>query len=193
MKAMSARKVEVRETSGMVSVRIASNRQWMIAMLVDGVMFYWMYRYWQDFPLGGKVFAIAVLVFGLIGALKELLGEEVVEFDSQKLTVRREMHGWERNREYDIAKCHDLEWDKGRKGNSYMTCKVGRPANPDGLAAHLYHFAGLHTVRFGNRLTEDDALEILAALQRTLPEVAQTLCAAPGQKEHFIGLGLDKR
>jgi hypothetical protein len=54
MKAMSARKVEVRETSGMVSVRIASNRQWMIAMLVDGVMFYWMYRYWQDFPLGGR-------------------------------------------------------------------------------------------------------------------------------------------
>jgi hypothetical protein len=193
MNAMSARKVELRETSGMVSVRIVATRQWLIAMLLDGAIFYAMYRYWQDLPYWWKVLSVVFLVFGLIGTLSELLGEEVVEFDSQKLTVRKELHGWERKREYDIAKCHELKWAPGHKGNSFMTCKVGWHAKADGLAGQLYYFAGRHTVKFGNRLSEDDALEILAALQRTMPEVAETLCATPAHKGHFIGLGLGRR
>jgi len=69
----------------------------------------------------------------------------------------------------------NLEWEEGRKGGSYLTCKVAR-----------------WQIKFGNRLSENDANEILSALQRTLPDVAQKICAYPGGKEHFITLGLNR-
>lgn len=53
-----------------------------------------------------------------------------------------------------------------------FTCKVGR------------------WPKFGNGLTEGNATEILSALHRTLPDVAQKY---PGGREHFITLGLNKR
>ena len=70
----------------------------------------------------------------------------------------------------------NLEWEEGRKGGSYLTCKVAR-----------------WQIKFGNRLSENDANEILSALQRTLPDVLQKICAYPGGKEHFITLGLINR
>jgi hypothetical protein len=151
MKAMSAPKVELRETSGMVSVRIVATRQWFIALIADVAIFYALYRYWQELAYWWKVLLFGSMAIGFFSTLNELLGEEVVEFDSQKLTVRKGIHGWERKREYDIAKCYELKWAPGHKGNSYMTCKVGWPANADGLASQMYYFAGRHTVKFGNR------------------------------------------
>jgi len=41
-------------------------------------------------------------------------------------------------------------------------------------------------------LSEKDAIEIMTALQQTLPDVAQKICAYPGEKEHFLTLGLNK-
>lgn len=98
------------------------------------------------------------------------------ERNSTGLSIRKGIHGWERKREYQINECSNLEWDAGQKGGSYLTCKVGR-----------------WPIKFGNRLSENDANEILSALQRTLPDVAQKLCTYPGGKEHFITLGLNKQ
>jgi UTP:GlnB (protein PII) uridylyltransferase len=42
-------------------------------------------------------------------------------------------------------------------------------------------------------LSEGDAIETLAVLQRSLPDVAQKLCCHPAAKEHFLTLGPGKQ
>jgi len=116
-----------------------------------------------------------ILVSSFVGLAYELLGEENIEINSRTLTIRKGIHGWERQREYQITECSDLRWEQGRKGTSYLTCKAGR-----------------WPIHFGNRVSEEDSIKILSALQSTLPDVAQQICASPASKEHFITLGLNK-
>jgi hypothetical protein len=52
---------------------------------------------------------------------------------------------------------------------------------------------GWKTVRVCEDLSEEEAVEILVALQEYLPEVAQKMCSYPNSKEHFLTLGLGKR
>jgi hypothetical protein len=92
------------------------------------------------------------------------------------MVIRKRVSGWERNREYDIRECRALEWDTGRRGHSFLRCESGK-----------------RRITFGNKISEDDALDILTALQKALPEVAPVLCATKSGKEHFVRLGLDGR
>jgi hypothetical protein len=44
----------------------------------------------------------------------------------------------------------------------------------------------------GKDLSEEEATEVLAALQQNLPAVAQKLCSFPDSKDQFITLGLGR-
>jgi hypothetical protein len=74
-----------------------------------------------------------------------------------------------------IEACTELQWhEPGDGDNGGLQCKIG-----------------WRSVRFGEYISEDQANEILAALQRTLPDVAQKMGAMPSQgKSPFITLGL---
>jgi hypothetical protein len=171
-------KVELTATSGMLGVTVHPRPHWLAGLvalgsdLICGVL---LYHFWPLVPLFVRLFWIFILVSALLSSVYEFFGEEIIEFDSQKLTIRKGIHGWERKREYQITECRELEWYKGSKGRSYLRCKVGRWPR-----------------QFGNGLSESDGIEILAALQRTLPDVAQKICAQPGGKDHFITLGLKR-
>jgi hypothetical protein len=172
-------KTELVASSGMVCVTVHP-RPHMLAGLValgaDVIFAAVLYRFWSLAPLSVRVLWIVILVSALPSSVYQFFGEEIIEIDSQKLTIRKGIHGWERKREYQINECSNLEWKVGQKGGSYLTCKVGR-----------------WPIKFGNRLSENDSNEILSALQQTLPDVAQKICAYPGGKEHFITLGLNKQ
>lgn len=172
-------KVEVVASSGMLCVTVHPRPHWQAGLVAFGgdvIFAAILYHFWFFTPLSIRVIWIAILVSILLSSVYEFFGEEIIEIDSQKLTIRKGIHGWERKREYQINECNNLEWNAGRKGGSYLTCKAGR-----------------WPIKFGNRLSENDANEILSALQRTLPDVAQKICAYPGRKEHFITLGLNKQ
>ena len=172
-------KVELTANSGMLCVTVHPRPHWLAGLVVlvgDLIFAAVLYQFWSLTPLSIRVFWIVILVSTLLSSVYEFFGEEIIEFDSPKLTIRKGIHGWERKREYQINECSELEWDAGRKGRSYLTCKVGRWPK-----------------QFGNRLSENDASEILSALQRTLPDVAQKICAHPDAKEHFITLGLNRQ
>jgi len=49
---------------------------------------------------------------------------------------------------------------------------------------------GWRTIAFGKSLTENQAIQILTALQQALPNVAHELCSYPEGKKNFITLGL---
>lgn len=175
---LSGRKVELTASSGMLCVTVHPKPHWLAGLAGLGgdlIFAAVLYHFWFLMPLYLRLFWIVILVSTLLSLVYELFGEEIIEFDSQKLTIRKGIHGWERKREYRINECGELEWCAGRKGHSHLTCKVGRWPK-----------------QFGNRLSENDANEILSALQRILPDVAQKICAHPGGKEHFITLGLKR-
>jgi hypothetical protein len=169
-------KIDVVASSGMLCVTIhpRPNLQAALAALGGDVIFpVVLYRVWSAIPFSIRIVWLALLPFILLSSVYEFFGEEIVEIDSQKLTIRKGIHGWERKREYQIDECSNLEWSAGRKGGSHLTCKVGR-----------------WPITFAKRLSETDGDEIFLALQRTLPDVAQKICTSTGNKEHFITLGL---
>ena len=175
----SARTCDVVAGSGMLRVTIHPRRDWRVglgALAWDAFFVVILYQFWSRFPFSLRVIWIAILVAGLLREVHEFLGEEILEFDSTKLAVCKGIHGWERRREYPIEQCSDLGWRTGRKGSPYLALSVGR-----------------RSVKFGKRLSEDAANEILTALQRALPDVVQKMCSYPGSGEHFVTLGLNKR
>jgi hypothetical protein len=175
----SARTCDVVAGSGMLRVTIHPRRDWLVglgALAWDAFFIVILYQLWSRLPFSFRAIWIAILVAALLNEVHEFLAEEVLEFDSQKLTICKGVHGWERRREYPIEQCSDLGWRTGRRGGPYLALSVGR-----------------RSVKFGKGLSEDAANEILTALQRVLPDVAQKMCSYPGGREHFVTLGLNKR
>lgn len=119
-----------------------------------------------------------VFILGLVSTVAGLIfqfsGAEIIEIGPNKITVRKEVHGWERKREYEIKECRELEWMEGSEDAPQV----------------LQFKIGWRTVTLGKGLTEKQAIQILIALQETLPNVAQRLCSHPEGKKHFITLGL---
>ncbi len=170
--------VDVIATSGMLCVTVHPRPHWqagLVALGSDVVFAGALYHFWSVSPLSIRIFWIVIFVSTLLSSIYQFFGEEIIEIDSQKLTIRKGIHGLERKREYQINECSNLAWEAGRKGGSFLTCKVGR-----------------WPIKFAYGLSEYDANEILSVLQRTLPDVAQKICAYPRGKEHFITLGLNK-
>jgi hypothetical protein len=92
------------------------------------------------------------------------------------MTVRKDVIGWERIREYSVDSCSELEWLPASKEShgSGLQCKVGWRA-----------------IRFAEYISERQGVEILAALQQYLPDVSRKMGTMPGTgKSDFITLGL---
>jgi hypothetical protein len=167
--------VELKASSGILCVTVHPRPHWLAGLAALGSDIFLsavLYHFWSVMPRSLRAFWIFILVSALLSSIYQFFGEEIIEFDSQRLTIRKGIHGWERKREYLITECSELEWDAGSKGRSHLRCKVGRWPR-----------------QFGNGVSENDGIEILSALQRTLPDVAQKICAYPDRK-HFITLGL---
>lgn len=132
------------------------------------------YRNWSTIATAFRIVSISAVVSIVGGLIYQLSGLEIIEFSAQKLRICKEIHGWERNREYGIEDCSQLEWMEGEEG---------RPQS-------LRCAAGWKKITFGENLSESQAMEIFVALQASLPEVAQKICSFPEGKNHFITLGL---
>ena len=112
----------------------------------------------------------------VVALLYQLSGTEEVEFDPQKVTIRKNIIGWERTREYPVENCSELEWRASSKESHgpALQCKVG-----------------WRTIRFAEYISEEQGTQILVALQQTLPDVFCRMGAMPGGgKSSFITLGL---
>ena len=91
---------------------------------------------------------------------------EVIEIDANKITVCKDFRGWERRREYKVSDCREMEWmERSDDSPQRLRCK-----------------SGWRTVTFADGISENQAIQILTALQQTLPGVAQQLCTYPEGK-----------
>ena len=169
--------IEVSTSSGTLTVTVHPARSWLVVVLELGtfaVFAYFGYKSWPSLSQSFRaVFALAILS-GTVGLLFQWSGVEVIEINADKITLSNSVHGWERKREYETKNCRELEWmESGEHRSDRLQFKTGR-----------------RTISFGQDLTEGQANQILAALQQTLPNVAQQLCSYPAGKKHFLTLGL---
>lgn len=115
-----------------------------------------------------------VVVGAAVGWFEQLFGfSQVIEFDTKHLRIRTETLGWERTKEYPIEQCTDLQLQN-------------RSGDPHGLQCRI----GWRTIEFGNYLSEEQATEVIAALQDVLPEITPKLLPSVDISRHFTKLGL---
>jgi hypothetical protein len=168
--------IDISASSGTLRVTV-SRRSWLVVFFEGGVILTLVtmtYRSWASMAHMFRLLFVWGIVSGIAAPIFQLSGTEIIEFDSESMTIRKEIHGWERKREYSVRECSELEWTRGAEDTPQrLQCKIGH-----------------RTIGFGENLTEDQAIQVLAALQRSLPEVAHQLCSYPGSKTHFITLGL---
>jgi hypothetical protein len=173
------RAIEVAALSGTLRVTVAPKPAWIFLLVEGGGIFifgFYAFRSWASLPSWNRALMIWIVVGAVIAWFYQLSGSEVVEFDSQKLTISKHILGWTRTSEYVLTRCRELEWRdaSGEGDSSGLQCKVG-----------------WRTVKFAKYISEDEATEILTALQTNLLEVAMQLCAVPdSSKKHFTILNL---
>jgi hypothetical protein len=172
-------KSEIVTSSGILRVMVPPGQSWfliVIAIATDVVFVAMIYNSWAQMPLWLRLFIIWVLISGALGLVYRLSVTQIIEFDASRLMIGKDIHGWERKKKYKIEDCSELEWLPAAKGRpAGLKCKVG-----------------WRTVMLGKDMPEEEAIEVLSALQQNLPAVAQKLCSYPSSKDHFLTLGLGK-
>jgi hypothetical protein len=67
-----------------------------------------------------------------------------------------------------------------------------RKAKGEGHEDGLQSKVGWRTIKFGEYISKDEAIAMLTALERNMPDLAQQLCAMPdtSKRRHFTTLDL---
>jgi hypothetical protein len=175
----SRRRIDVVASSGMLRITVRPKPHVIETVSVCAIFVFSagiLYRDWPQTPIAIRFFFLFVAVSVALSLLYRYSGTEVIEFDMHRLIITKGIRGWERTNEYSVRDCRQLEWSGGGEDEPRgLRCKVG-----------------LRTVTFGDHISEDESIEILTALQRSLPDVAQKMCYQGDVKEHFITLGLGR-
>ena len=170
--------VQIASSSGIfrVVVRPSPNLGGMFIQIVFfGAFLYFAIPAWDKASLWLQVLLVFLVLSSIVGFVYQFSGSETIEFDEQKLSIRKETLGWRRHREYRMQDCSGLEvLDDDSEDNSRFTCSVG-----------------WHSIRFGEYLTEDQAISIISDLQRSFPAIADRLLGSGGTQPHFTTLNLD--
>ncbi len=145
-----------------------------IGIVIFGVF---IFRGWASMQLWYRALLTCAVSSAVAGWFYQLSGSEIIEFDAQKLSISKDILGWNRTSEYSINDCSQLEWRETTSGEgdvNGLQCKVG-----------------WRTLKFAQYISEDEAIEVLTALQTNLPDVAQRICEMQDTiKKHFTTLNL---
>jgi hypothetical protein len=169
--------VETVIASGTLRVVVKPSPGWWSLLFQAGILVTFAVlclRSWEQIPLLERILISGAVIAGIAGWFEQLFGfSEVIEFDQKSLRIRTETFGWERTREYPVEQCSDLQVQD-------LT------GNPHGLQCRL----GWKTIEFGDHLSEQQGIEVISALQDTLPEIASKLLPSVDVSKQFTRLGL---
>lgn len=172
-------KIEIAASSGILRITVPPRESWFLILVViaaDVVFAVMAYKSWSEMSLSVHIIFVWGIISGTLALVFQLSVTQIIEFDALRLTVCKDIHGWERRQEYQISNCSELEWVPASEGRSAgLQCKIDR-----------------RKVIVGEDLSDDEVVEILTALQQKLPGVAQKLCSYPNSKDHFVTLGLGR-
>lgn len=110
--------IGISTSSGMLRVTIRPGRTWPFLLLEIGGLIIFAalaYQSWarmsQEFR---SVFILAVLA-GAVGLMFQLSGIEIMEVNASKIMLTKDIHGWERKREYEIKRMPRARMDRGHR------------------------------------------------------------------------------
>ena len=170
--------VEIAVVSGTLRVTVRPSPHWLPLLFQAGiiVMFAVLSLWsWVKIPLLERILITVAVIGAIAGWFEQLFGfSEVIEVDPTNLQVRKETFGWERTRQYPIDNCTDLKLQDESGYPHGLQCRLGR----------------LRTIEFGDYLSQQQALEVLTALEDGLPEIAQKLRPSVDITRHFTKLNL---
>src|SRR5215472_7444461 len=107
--------IDISTSSGTLRVTV-KRRSWLILLFEGGILLIFItmtYRNWASMSHLFRILFVWAFVSGIAALIFQLSGTEIIEFDSERLTIRKEIHGWERKRKYRVKECHELEWMEG--------------------------------------------------------------------------------
>ncbi len=172
-------KIEVTYVSGILRV-IVTHQVNFFRLCLDVLGFLWFAwaetNSWNRSTAISKSINALVFVSAAADLAYQMTGSETLEFSPDGLKVGKKLLGWDWVRNYPIDKCSELSWrpDDKHEGECILECK-----------------AGWRKIRFGKYLNQQQAWEVLAELQRYLPEVAQKMGMSPDdRKSRITRLGL---
>jgi hypothetical protein len=169
--------VEMVAISGSVRVEIHSRTPVLAMLEIVGLgWFVWVALHgWHEMTLVNQVITGSVLLSGAIGVAYLITRSELIEFDQENLTIRRNILGWEYTSRYPVDGCSELVWRIQDEESKFgLECK-----------------SGWRKLKFARNASEEQAREILPLLQHELPDVAQKMGRMPGgDREHLTKLGL---
>ena len=87
----------------MLRVTIPPKRSWLLILLeiaVSLVVVIWVYGLWAKMSFLFHVLFIWGFVTASLALIYQLSVTQVIEFDSQRITMCKEARGWERKKEY---------------------------------------------------------------------------------------------
>jgi hypothetical protein len=173
------RATQIVAASGTVRVTVEPRPAW-IALIVEVIGISLLGGYivhtWGSGPLWFHGLLIWAMATAVVAWFYQLSGSEIIEFDSQKISICKQVLGWTRVSEHPLSSCRELRWRRGEaEGDTEgLQCKVG-----------------WRTIRFGAYVSEEEANEIFATLQTNLPKAFEQLCPrADWDRNHFTTLNL---
>jgi hypothetical protein len=173
-----AANVEIVAVSGTLQITIRPRLRWWILALEFALLAVFVYQTkttWPKMELISKVLFVWVEVAAVVGILYEISGSEVIEFTSDRLIIRKEVLGYPRTSEHPLDKCSDLQVNGQNRGQKGLQRKIG-----------------WRTTHFGKYLSEEQAIQIIVELQRSLPEVSAKIGAdSSSSAKKFTWLKLD--
>ena len=177
MKFPARRKVEMMSASGVLRVTISAQANIYlvieVGMIATILAIGW--KQWPAFYHQHPVFCILSGLGLLSGLWYQIAGSEEIEFNQQYLIIRKNRFIWPRASEYPLRDCNELEiWDNSDSAEK-LKCRVRGS-----------------TITFGTELSEEQANNILAELQRVMPEAAHQLLSGGADPfgKHFTTLKL---
>jgi hypothetical protein len=161
--------IEISASSGVLRVTVHPARSWPIILFEVALLAFLGFFAYENWTKGSLLFRLiiaAAIASGAAGLMFRWSRVEVIEIDANKITVCKDFRGWERRREYKLSDCREMEWMRGSEDSpQQLRCK-----------------SGWGTVTLADGVSETQAIQILTALQQTLPAVAQQLCTHPEGK-----------
>jgi hypothetical protein len=168
---------EIVVVSGTLRVTVRPSPHWLLLLVEAGIiaLFAVLSFRAKEMSLLERILSIGVVIGAIAAWFEQLFGlSEVIEIDAKQLRVRKETFGWERTKEYPIEQCSDLSLQDESGDPHGLQCRLGR----------------WRTIEFGDYLSQQQAIEVLSALDNGLPEIAQRVLPSEDITGHFTKLDL---
>jgi hypothetical protein len=122
-------KMEIVASSGILRVTVPPRESWFLILVViaaDVAFAVMTYSGWSRTWVWVHLIFVWAIIGGVLGLVYQLAVTQIIEIDAQHLTGCKEIHGWERKQEYQIANCNELKWVSASEGRSAgLQCKIG--------------------------------------------------------------------